>query len=50
MQHCNYAKTPSETDMKLENNESEKEVDATYFRNIVVSLRYLCNTRPNITF
>jgi len=45
MQHCNLAKTPSETGMKLEKYGNEKEVNK-----IVGSLRYLCNTRPDLAF
>jgi hypothetical protein len=33
MQHCNLAKTPSETSMKLEKDGNEKEVNTTMYKN-----------------
>ncbi|CAJ2646460.1 unnamed protein product [Trifolium pratense] len=50
MSDCTYAITPMETNLKLEMNESEDAVDPTMFKQIVGSLRYLCNSRPDICF
>lgn len=50
MKDCNSAKTPSETGMRLEKDGIEKEVNATMYRGIVGSLRYLCSTRPDLAF
>ncbi|PNX56485.1 hypothetical protein L195_g058229, partial [Trifolium pratense] len=50
MSDCTYAITPMETNLKLEKNESEDAVDPTMFKKIVGSLRYLCNSRPDICF
>jgi hypothetical protein len=50
MQHCSLAKDSSETGMKLEKDGNEKEANATMYRGIVGSLRYLCSTTPNLAF
>jgi hypothetical protein len=50
MSDCTYAMTPMETNLKLEKNENEDAVDPTMFKQIVGSLRYLCNSRPDICF
>lgn len=47
---CNPAATLAETGSVLEKEGAEEEVDATQYRQIVGSLRYLCNTRPNISY
>lgn len=47
---CNLAKTPSETGIKLEKDGIEDEVDATMYRGMMGSLRYLCSTRPDLAF
>jgi hypothetical protein len=39
-----------ENRLKLSNNSTEPLVDATRYRSIVGSLRYLVNTRPNLAF
>ena len=44
------ASSPVEVNMKLVNNEDEELVDPTLFKQIVGSLRYLCNSRPNIAY
>jgi len=36
--------------VKLVINEEEEPVDPTLFKQIVGSLRYLCNSRPNIAY
>jgi len=47
---CNLAKTPSETGIKHQKDGIEDEVDATMYRGMVGSLRYLCSTRPDLSF
>jgi hypothetical protein len=46
----NSRQTPMESRLKLSKNINEPLVDATTFHNIVGSLRYLVNTRANISF
>lgn len=48
MMNCNSSSSPAETNMKLVMNEEEELVDPTLFKKIVGSLRYLCNSRPDI--
>ncbi|XP_047174799.1 uncharacterized mitochondrial protein AtMg00810-like [Vigna umbellata] len=50
MIHCNSANTPAEVGLKLEKDPEEEGVDPTEYRKMVGSLRYLCNTRPNISY
>ncbi|RZC15548.1 Copia protein isoform B [Glycine soja] len=50
MMSCNPASTPVEPGLKLVKDESEKSVDSTLFKQVVGSLRYLCNTRPDFSF
>ncbi|CAJ2637099.1 unnamed protein product [Trifolium pratense] len=50
MTDCTPAITPMETNLKLEKNENEDTIDPTMFKQIVGSLRYLCNSRPDICF
>ncbi|GAU42259.1 hypothetical protein TSUD_327370 [Trifolium subterraneum] len=50
MTDCTPAITPMETNLKLEKNENEDAIDPTMFKQIVGSLRYLCNSRSNICF
>ena len=47
---CNLASTPVDPGLGLVKDESEKSVDSTLFKQVVGSLRYLCNTRPDISF
>lgn len=44
------ATSPTEANMKLEKNRDEDKVNATLLKQIVGSLRYLCNSRPAIGF
>ncbi|XP_014496687.1 uncharacterized protein LOC106758263 [Vigna radiata var. radiata] len=50
MLHCNSANTPTEVDLKLEKDPEEEVVDPTEYRRMVGSLRYLFNTRPDISY
>ena len=50
MERSNSTITPVETGVKLEHNPEEEGVDPAVYRSIVGSLRYLCNTRPNLSF
>jgi hypothetical protein len=50
MKGCNPADTPMEQHMKLLPGKPDQTIDATKFRSIVVSLRYLVNTRPDLAF
>jgi hypothetical protein len=50
MFECNHAASPVEANLKLEKCGEEEKVDATLFKQIVGSLRYLCNIRPDIGF
>ncbi|GAU34193.1 hypothetical protein TSUD_162940 [Trifolium subterraneum] len=50
MDNCNYAVTPSEPRLQLSKNEEEAEVDPTQYRRLIGSLRYLCNTRPDLAY
>ena len=47
---CNIASNPSETNAKLDECTNEERVKATKFKQIVGSLRYLCNNRQDICF
>ncbi|GAU30874.1 hypothetical protein TSUD_15600 [Trifolium subterraneum] len=50
MEHCNEAETPMEANLKLSKGEDEQAVDATLFKQVVGSLRFICNTRPDINY
>jgi len=47
---CNIASNPSETNAKLDECSNEEKVEPTEFKQIVGSLRYICNSRPYICF
>jgi hypothetical protein len=49
MAGCNACHTAMEARLKLKKWTPEDVVDATRFRSVVGSLRYLCITRPDIT-
>lgn len=46
----NSASSPVEPNMKLEKNGEEDKVGVTLFKQIVGSLRYMCNNIPDIGF
>jgi hypothetical protein len=46
MINCNPALTPYESRLQLTKHSEEIEVDATKYKKLIGSLRYLCNTRP----
>ncbi|OAE24024.1 hypothetical protein AXG93_4079s1130 [Marchantia polymorpha subsp. ruderalis] len=48
--HCNIVQIPMENHLKLKKQSTTPRVDASYYCNIVGSLRYLVYTRPNIGF
>ena len=50
MDDLNPPSTPVEPNVKLEKNIEEDKVDATLFKQIVESIRYVCNSRPDIGF
>jgi hypothetical protein len=47
---CNPALTPMEESLKLSHDSTTEEVDATQYRRLVGSLRYLTDTRPDLAF
>ena len=49
-ENCKAVVTPSETNHKLDSDSDGEDVDATTFKYLVGSLRYLCNTRPDICY
>nr|XP_027191088.1 uncharacterized protein LOC113786990 [Cicer arietinum] len=50
MQDCNDIITPSKVGMILSKEGNKELVDSTNFKQMVGSLRYLCNTRSDITY
>jgi len=50
MKSYNSVSNPSEINLKLDECSKEEKVDSTMFRQIVGSLRYLCNSRPDICY
>ena len=50
MLECKSMNTPMETKLKLLVDTSSELIDATLYRQIIGSLMYLTNTRPNICF
>jgi hypothetical protein len=50
MLECKSMYTPMETKLKLLVDTSSELVDATLYRQIIGSVMYLTNTRPNICF
>jgi hypothetical protein len=50
MAGCNAVQTPMEERLKLSRKSTTPEVDATHYRRLVGSLRYLIHTRPDLAF
>ncbi|XP_066358337.1 uncharacterized mitochondrial protein AtMg00810-like [Miscanthus floridulus] len=50
MTGCNLAHPPMEEWLKLSRDSTVEEVDATYYRRLIGSLRYLVHTRPDLVF
>lgn len=50
MTGCNPTQVPMESRLKLSKNGSGEVVDATLYRSVVGSLRYLVNTIPDPAF
>lgn len=50
MESCNPVNTPVEIGQELRKNDGEAQVDPTYFKSLVGSLRYLTCTRPDILY
>jgi hypothetical protein len=50
MQDCNLCHTPMDTRLKIGKHNGGDAVDATKYRSIIGSLRYLVNTRPDLAF
>ncbi|XP_050893513.1 uncharacterized mitochondrial protein AtMg00810-like [Lathyrus oleraceus] len=48
--NCKVVVTPSETNRNLDYDSKGDDVDATTFKQLVGSLRYLCNTIPDICY
>ena len=48
--NCNPSSSPAETNVKLVMNEEEEPAIPILFKQIVGSLRYLCNSRPDIAY
>lgn len=47
---CNSTITPTETRLVLEKERTKELINPTYFKQIVGSLKYLCNTRLDLGF
>lgn len=50
MENCNSCSTPMEVRLQLSTRSTTERVDATMYRSLVGSLRYLVHTRPDISF
>ncbi|KAK2443673.1 putative mitochondrial protein [Trifolium repens] len=50
MDSCNQVSNPCDTNSKLKECSEEEVVDSTMFKQIIGSLRYLCNSRPDISY
>jgi heterodisulfide reductase subunit B len=50
MKNCNSCDTPMECRLKLNKLKGEEVVDATAYRSLIGSLRYIVNTRPDLAY
>ena len=50
MNQCNGARVPAAGNLKLTEALEEIAVDSTLFKQIVGSLRFICNSRPDISY
>jgi hypothetical protein len=50
MGSCNPCATPMEAKLKLSKESDSGAVDATAYRSLIGSLRYLLHTRPDLTY
>ena len=50
LENCKVAITPADTNQKLDSDSAGEDVDATTFKQMVGSMRYLCNTIPDICY
>ena len=50
MTGCKPCSTPMENRLRLSKSDGSPAVDATYYRSVVGSLRYLANTRADIAY
>lgn len=50
MLNCNNTVVPITANVMLSNLEEERKVDATLYKQIVGTLRFMCNNRPDISF
>ena len=50
MSECNTTKTPIEVHLKVQKDGEGEQVCSTNFRSLIGSLRYLMNTRPDLTY
>ncbi|XP_014524000.1 uncharacterized protein LOC106780253 [Vigna radiata var. radiata] len=48
--YCNSTNTPVEVSLKMEKDPEEEGVDPTEYWKMVGILRYLCNTRPDLSY
>ncbi|KAG2397159.1 Retrovirus-related Pol polyprotein from transposon RE1 Retro element 1 [Vigna angularis] len=50
MSVCNPTRSPMEVNLKLVDDENEADSEETLFKQIVGSLRFLCNSRPDLSY
>lgn len=50
MTDCNPSETPMEERLKLRKDSEGEVVDKTYYISVVGSLRYLVNSRPDLSY
>jgi len=50
MDQCHKVDTPVEGNLKLDTDDHEASVDATLFRQLVECLRFVCHSRPEISY